>query len=48
MQVEVNWTRRARNDLLEIYVLIGREQPITAERYFDRIEAKVALLSEHP
>jgi plasmid stabilization system protein ParE len=32
--------------LLEIYVMIGLEQPAAAERYFDRIEAKANLLSK--
>lgn len=38
MPVKVSWTRLARADLLDIYELIGVEQPLTAERYFDRIE----------
>ena len=46
--VEVEWTRQARNDLLEIFVLIGLEQPVAAERYFNRIEEKAVLLSHHP
>jgi toxin ParE1/3/4 len=34
--------------LLEIYVMIGLEQPAAAERYFDRIEAKTDLLKSQP
>jgi len=34
--------------LLEIYALIGLEQPAAAERYFDRIEAKAKLLQSQP
>jgi toxin ParE1/3/4 len=48
MSINVDWTRQARQDLLDIYVLIGIEQPAAAERYFNRIEAKVMLLAEHP
>ena len=48
MAIVLEWTRQAREDLLDIYVLIGIEQPAAAERYFIRIEAKVLLLAEHP
>ena len=30
MPVEVSWTRQAREDLLDIDVLIGLEQPIVS------------------
>lgn len=42
------WTVKARTDVLDIYELIGLEQPAAAERYFDRIEALVALLLDQP
>lgn len=42
------WTRQARADLLDIYELIGIEQPAAAERYFDRIEALAGLLGDQP
>lgn len=48
MPVEVTWTHKAQTDLLDIYVLIGLEQPAAAERYYDRIEAKALILAEHP
>ena len=48
MPVELIWSNQARNDLLEIYVMIGLEQPTAAERYFDRIEAKAELLKSQP
>lgn len=48
MGFEVSWTLEAREDLLRIYVLIGLEQPAAAERYYDRIEAKAALLATQP
>ncbi len=48
MPTELIWSNQARTDLLEIYVMIGLEQPAAAERYFDRIEAKVNLLRSQP
>jgi toxin ParE1/3/4 len=48
MPTELVWSNRARIDLLEIYVMIGLEQPAAAERYFDRIEAKAELLKSQP
>ncbi len=48
MSPKLSWTKQAREDLLDIYVLIGLEQPAAAERYFDRIEAKTALLISQP
>jgi toxin ParE1/3/4 len=48
MPAELIWSNQARNDLLEIYVMIGLEQPRAAERYFDRIEAKAELLRSQP
>lgn len=46
--IEVRWTPQAQADLLDLYVLIGLEHPAAAERYYDRLEAKAVLLSEHP
>jgi toxin ParE1/3/4 len=48
MPIRLVWSNQARADLLEIYVMIGLEQPAVAERYFDRIEAKVQLLKSQP
>ncbi|AXK79679.1 type II toxin-antitoxin system RelE/ParE family toxin [Pseudolabrys taiwanensis] len=48
MAPRLYWTNQAREDLLDIYVLIGLEQPAAAERYFDRIEARAALLVSQP
>jgi toxin ParE1/3/4 len=48
MPTELVWSNQARTDLLDIYVLIGLEQPAAAERYFDRIEAKAELLRSQP
>jgi len=48
MPTELVWSNQARSDLMEIYVMIGLEQPAAAERYFDRIEAKAELLRSQP
>src|SRR5262245_52673116 len=48
MPVELIWSPQAREDLIDIYVMIGREHPAAAERYLDRIETKTALLIDHP
>jgi toxin ParE1/3/4 len=48
MPTRLTWSAQARDDLLDIYILIGLEQPASAERYFDRIEAKAELLRSHP
>ncbi len=48
MRCRLTWTRQARADLLDIYALIGHEQPIAAERYFDRIETVANLLRDQP
>jgi toxin ParE1/3/4 len=48
MPVRLVWSNQARTDLLEIYTMIGVEQPAAAERYFDRIEDKASLLKSQP
>jgi toxin ParE1/3/4 len=49
MRTKLIWSNQARTDLLDIYVLIGLEQPAAAaERYFDRIEEKARLLQSQP
>ena len=48
MPTELIWSKQARIDLLDIYVLIGLEHPAAAERYFDRIEQKARLLQSQP
>ena len=35
MPTELIWSNQARADLLDIYVLIGLDDPAAAERYFD-------------
>ncbi|PPD16121.1 MAG: plasmid stabilization protein [Methylobacterium sp.] len=48
MPSSLNWTRQARLDVLDIYELIGLEQPAAAERCFDRIDCLANLLREQP
>ena len=47
-QAEIRWSPQARTDLLDLYVLIGRDSPGAAEQVFNRIETKIARLSDHP
>lgn len=42
------WTPQAREDLLEIYVTIGFDNPTAAERLYTAIEEKVELLVDYP
>jgi toxin ParE1/3/4 len=42
------WTPQAREDLLEIYVTIGFDNPDAAERLFTAIEEKATLLLAYP
>ena len=48
MAIKLVWSNQAREDLLDIYVLIGLEDPAAAERYFDRIDAKIEILQSKP
>ena len=48
MQAELVWSPLAREDLLEIYVAIGLENPDAAERLYSAMESKAALLASHP
>jgi toxin ParE1/3/4 len=48
MPCKLTWTKQAREDQLDIYVLIGLEQPAAAERYFDRFEYLAGLLADNP
>jgi toxin ParE1/3/4 len=48
MPCRITWTNQAREDQLDIYVLIGLEQPASAERTFDRLDHLAGLLVDHP
>ena len=48
MPVEVVWSSLAREELFNIYVTIGFENPSAAERIYDRIERRAQQLADHP
>ena len=48
MPVRLVWSPQARKDLLDIYIVVGLDNPAAAERLYDRIEAKTEALSHHP
>ena len=48
MATRLVWTPKARADVKAIYLLIGREQPAAAERYFQWFREKAELLKNHP
>ena len=41
-------TRRAEQDLLDIWLGIARDDPIVADRVIDRLEAATGLLADNP
>jgi len=48
MTAKVLWSPQAREDLLDIYLTIGLDDPSAAERFANLIEAQAALLADHP
>jgi toxin ParE1/3/4 len=42
------WTLQAREDLMDLYVTIGSDDPAAAERYYTSIEDQVDLLLQFP
>lgn len=48
MPVEVVWYPQARADLLDIYVVIGIENPAAAERIYDALQMRTHRLAQHP
>jgi toxin ParE1/3/4 len=42
------WTPQAREDLIEIYIYIGLDNPSAAERIFDAVRAKAESLINYP
>ncbi len=48
MVVRLVWSPEARKDLLDIYVVIGLENPAAAERLYDRIASKAEALAHFP
>jgi len=48
MPVELVWRPRAEEDLLDVYLTIGRDNPAAAERIYSVIEAQIGHLLDHP
>jgi len=48
MGVPLQWGQQAREDLLEIYVVIGLDNPRAAGRIYDRLEHRADILGEQP
>jgi toxin ParE1/3/4 len=48
MKPKLLWSPQAREDLLDIYITIGLDNPSAAERLYAAIEAHAARLIVHP
>jgi toxin ParE1/3/4 len=48
VKTTILWTPQAREDLLEIYLTIGVDNPTAAERFCAALEAKTNLLASQP
>ena len=48
MIAELTWHPQAREDLLEIYLTIGFDNPDAAKRFYTTIEVRAATLARHP
>ena len=48
MAADLRWSLKARQDLLEIYVAIGRENTVAAERFYDRLKERAEHLNDQP
>lgn len=48
MPARLIWSPKARADLLKLYVDIGIEKPLAAEKYYNRIESKANSLMDQP
>jgi toxin ParE1/3/4 len=45
---QIRYTRRARDDLLDIWLHIAADDPGAADAAFARIEARIAVLADFP
>lgn len=45
---QVRYTARARRDLLDIWLVIARNNPAAADRVYDRLAGRVRLLEQFP
>ncbi len=48
MPIDLIWRPQAREDLLDIYVVIGVDDPAAADRVCDSIDARARQLIDHP
>lgn len=48
MKAKLVWTPLARADVKKIYIDLGKVNPHSAERYFQRIRSKIDILAQHP
>lgn len=48
MGVPLHWTKETREDLLDIYVVIGLDNAQAAERVYDRLERRAEILRNQP
>lgn len=48
MAVELRWSVKARQDLLDIYVVVGLDSPASAERLFERLSKRAISLIDQP
>ena len=48
MIAELTWHPQAREDLLDIYVTIGFDNPEAAKQFYATIETRAATLTHHP
>ncbi|CAN7684771.1 type II toxin-antitoxin system RelE/ParE family toxin [Rhizobium sp. LjRoot98] len=48
MPADLVWSPLAQADIRRIYVDIGREQPLAAERFYERFQHKANLLIDQP
>lgn len=48
MKSTVLWTPQAREDILDIYLTIGLDNPGAAERFYTAIEARTKRLASQP
>ena len=48
MGVPLHWSKEAREDLLDIYVVIGLDNAQAAERVYDRLERRAESLRNQP
>lgn len=42
------YTKRSRRDLLDIWIGIARDNPVAADRVYDRLEVRVRILEAFP